>query len=74
MTFPKDEAQQHGVGVARVFCKPDAEELAAVRELVDTGKLKARVATVLPLAEVKQAFDLSSSGRTRGKIVLQVGT
>ena len=72
VAFPKDEAQQYGVGVARVFCKPDAEELAAIRALVEAGKLKAHVATVLPLAEVKQAFELSAGGRTRGKIVLEI--
>ena len=74
VAFPKDEAQQHGVGVARVFCKPDAEQLASIRDLVDAGELKAHVSAVLPLAEIKQAFELSESRRTRGKIVLQVGT
>ena len=74
VAFPKDEAQQHGVGVKRVLCKPDAEQLASIRDLVEAGKLKAHVATVLPLAEVKQAFELSEGGRTRGKIVLQIAT
>ena len=72
VAFPKDEAQQFGVGVKRVFCTPNAGELTAIRELVDTGKLKVHVATVLPLAEVKQALELSKGGRTRGKIVLQI--
>ena len=72
VAFPKDEAQQFGVGVKRGFCLPNAEELSAIRELVDTGKLKVHVATALPLAEVKQALELSKGGRTRGKIVLRV--
>ncbi len=72
VAFPKDEAQQFGVGVKRVFCTPNAGELTAIHELVDTGKLKVHVATVLPLAEVKQALELSKGGRTRGKIVLQI--
>ena len=72
VAFPADEAQGFGVRAARVQCKPDARQLAAIRELVDAGKVKAHVATVLPLAEVKQAFQLSESRRTRGKIVLQV--
>ncbi len=72
VAFPKDEAQKYGVRVERVVCKPNAEELTAIRELVDAGKVKAHVTTVLPLAEVKQALALSASGRTRGKIVLQV--
>lgn len=66
--FPsEEEAQKFGVTVARVYCKPNAEQLAAISALVDEGRLKAHVATVLPLIEVKKAFQLSESGRTRGK-------
>ena len=72
VAFPKDEAQQHGVGVGRVLCKPSAGQLASICELVEGGKVKANVATVLPLTEIRQAFELSESGRTRGKIVLQI--
>ena len=60
------------VSVARVQCKPNAQQLGLIRELVDTGKLKGHVATVLPLREVKQALELSAAGRTRGKIVLEI--
>ena len=72
VAFPAHEARQHGVGVARVQCKPDAGQLASIRDLAEAGKLAAHVATVLPLAEVGQALALSEAGRTRGKIVLQV--
>ena len=72
VAFPKNEAQKYDVGVQRVVCKPDAKELAAIRDLVDASKLKPHVSRVLPLAEVRQALDLSKAGRTRGKIVLQM--
>lgn len=72
VAFPKDEDRRHGVGVERVMCKPDAGQLASIRKLVEAGKVRARVATVLSLAEVRQAFELSEGGRTRGKIVVQV--
>jgi len=73
--FPSEEkAQECGVKAARVYCKPNAEQLAAISALVDEGRLRAHVATVLPLVEVKKAFQLSESGHTRGKIVLQIGT
>ncbi len=72
VAFPKDEGQRYSVRVARVQCKPDAAQLASIRELADAGKLKAHVATVLPLEEVKQALELSAGGRTRGKIVLMM--
>jgi NADPH:quinone reductase-like Zn-dependent oxidoreductase len=71
VAFPKDEAERYGVGVQRVLCKPNAEQLLAVAALADAGKLRVHLATVLSLADVKQALDLSATGRTRGKIVLQ---
>jgi NADPH:quinone reductase-like Zn-dependent oxidoreductase len=49
------------------------QQLAEINRLIDEGKLKIYVETVLPLTEVKKVHQLSQSGRTRGKIVLQVG-
>jgi NADPH:quinone reductase-like Zn-dependent oxidoreductase len=72
VAFPKDEAAQYGVTAARVFCKPNAEELDIIRNLTEAGSVKPHVAAVLPLAEIRQALELSQAGRTRGKIVLQV--
>ena len=68
----EEKAQEFDVKAARVYCKPNAEQLAAIGKLVDEGSLKAHISTILPLAEVKKAHQLSKSGRTRGKIVLQV--
>src|SRR6266404_782082 len=75
VAFPSEEkAREFGVSAARVYCKPNAEQLAAISELVGAGKLRAHVATVLPLAEVKKALELSESRHTRGKIVLQIAS
>lgn len=72
VSFPQDQGNRYGVGVARVYCKPNSEQLVSIRELAEAGKLKDHVATVWPLANIKNALDLSESGRTRGKIVLEV--
>lgn len=72
VAFPQDEARQHGVGVARVLCKADAAQLAAIRTLVEAGQLRAKVATALPLAAVREALALVQAGRTHGKVVLQI--
>lgn len=72
VAFPADADRQRGVGVARVQCRPDAAQLASIRALVEAEKLRPHVATVLPLAAVRQAFALSEGGRTRGKIVLDL--
>jgi NADPH:quinone reductase-like Zn-dependent oxidoreductase len=69
----KEKAEEFGVQTAMVGVLPSAEQLGLVNELIGAGKLKTCVATVLPLAEVKKAHQLSESGRTRGKIILRPG-
>ncbi|MFE3493077.1 NADP-dependent oxidoreductase [Streptomyces sp. NPDC059175] len=66
------DASATALGGRYVFVRPDAEDLAALGELADAGKLTVHVDRVLPLAEVAEAFKLSQEGRTRGKIVLSV--
>jgi NADPH:quinone reductase-like Zn-dependent oxidoreductase len=74
VAFPSaDKAAEFGIKSARVFCQPNAEELARISGLVESGKVKARVGTVLPLSKVKEAFELSESGEATGKIVLRIG-
>lgn len=61
-----------GVRVAITYAQPNAAQLDEIAALVDSGQVKPQVETVLPLSEAAQAHQLSQSGRTRGKIVLQV--
>ena len=71
--FPTEEkAREFGIKAARVFCKPNVQELNEITQLVDDGKLKARVSVVFPLAQIKEALQISEDGHTRGKIVLQI--
>jgi NADPH:quinone reductase-like Zn-dependent oxidoreductase len=65
-----EKAKKFGVTVAMVIMMPKPDQLAAINQLLDRGKLKARVATVLPLAEVKKAHQLSATGHADGKIIL----
>jgi NADPH:quinone reductase-like Zn-dependent oxidoreductase len=65
-------AAQHGVRSAMLPAQPNATQLSEITALIDSGKLKPFVETVLPLSEARQAQEMSQSGRTRGKIVLQV--
>ena len=72
VAFPDGEAERYGVQVKRSFTSPSAQNLTAIRDLVEAGEVKPHVDTVLPFAEIKQALALSEHGRTRGKIVLRV--
>ena len=68
----QEEAAKHGVRATHIFIQPDAAELTQIAGLVDAGKVKLFVETVLPLSEARKAQELSESGHTRGKIVLKV--
>jgi NADPH:quinone reductase-like Zn-dependent oxidoreductase len=67
-----EEAAKHGVRQGYVRVQPNAAELTEIAELVDSGKLKPVVATVLPLSEARRAQEQSETGHARGKIVLKV--
>ncbi len=67
-----EDAVKNGVRQAFVFMVPNGSQLAEIAKLVDSGKLKPVVETVLPLSEARRAHELSQTGHTRGKIVLRV--
>jgi NADPH:quinone reductase-like Zn-dependent oxidoreductase len=67
----KEKAKEFGLTVAMVRMMPKPDQLAEINRLVENGKLKVRVATVLPLAEVKKAHQLSADGHADGKIILR---
>ena len=67
-----EKAEEFGVKAEFVFCKPNAHQLAEINALIEDGKLKIHIETVLPLTEIKRAHQLSQTGRTRGKIVLTI--
>jgi NADPH:quinone reductase-like Zn-dependent oxidoreductase len=66
-----EKAKEFGVTVAMVVMTAKSDQLAEINRLLESGKLKVRVATVLPLAEVKKAHQLSASGHADGKIILR---
>jgi NADPH:quinone reductase-like Zn-dependent oxidoreductase len=67
----EEKAKEFGVKMEMVMVTPKADQLAEINRLLESGKLKVRVATVLPLAEVKKAHQLSASGHADGKIILR---
>lgn len=66
------EAAAHGVRQAYWFLEPKLIELEEITALIDAGKLRPVVETVLPLAEARRAHEISQTGHARGKIVLKV--
>lgn len=71
-TPPPELAAEHGVRTAYVLCKANSRQLHELAAAVCAGHLKPHVSAVLPLAEARQALELSETRHTRGKLVLKV--
>jgi NADPH:quinone reductase-like Zn-dependent oxidoreductase len=52
--------------------EPNGEHLQQITELIEAGKARAVVDSVFRLEEYQMAFDRVGSGRTTGKVVIQV--
>ena len=69
---PSEElAAKHDVRALFYGAHASSSDLAEIAKLIDNGKVKPVVETVLPLAEARRAHELSESGHARGKIVLK---
>jgi len=69
----KAEADARGVRGLHQVTQSNAGELVEIANLVDEGRVKSLVETLLPLSEARRAHEISQAGHQRGKIVLQVG-
>lgn len=52
--------------------QPDADELATLAEMADTGRLRPVISQTFPLAEGQKAFQSGAGARLPGKTVLVV--
>jgi NADPH:quinone reductase-like Zn-dependent oxidoreductase len=71
---PPSEERARDHGVRGVFMRSDhnrGDQLARIADLVVRVRVKVHVETVLPLNEARKAQEMSQSGHTHGKIVLQ---
>ncbi len=67
-----DDAAKHGVRSVFFSGKPSSSQLSEIAKLVDEGKLRPVVETVLPLSDARRAHELNETGHARGKTVLKV--
>jgi alcohol dehydrogenase len=65
-------SRRTGVAYYGFFTESNGSQLAEVASLVDAGSIKAIIDRCFPFDELVAALDLLMSGRTRGKIVLNV--
>ena len=69
---PGSSAARRGLRGAHAGAQPGNDVLNRIAGLVEEGKLRPDVGTILPLREARQAHELIQTGHTRGKIVLRV--
>jgi len=66
------ELEKRGIRGGAISVHPDAEDLAEIARLVDSGKIKPVVTEVLPLSEAIAAQRQAETHHTRGKLVLRI--
>lgn len=71
-TFPAEQAREARIRAGFMLVEPDRSGLQAVADLVNSGKLRVLIDTVVPLEDAAKAHALGETGRTTGKIVLSV--
>jgi NADPH:quinone reductase-like Zn-dependent oxidoreductase len=70
--YSPERAAAAGVTTYNMLVHPDGQQLAEIGSLIDTGRVRVVLDTVLPLAEARKAHERSESHRARGKIVLRI--
>lgn len=68
----QDEAKKYEVQAIQFMMDPNAEDLKIVALLAKQGKIKPRLSVTFPLDKAKEAQDLNQSGKSHGKIILQM--
>jgi NADPH:quinone reductase-like Zn-dependent oxidoreductase len=68
----QEDAARYNVRAMMMQMKPSADRLRQLAALLDAGKLRTEVTRTFPLAQAREAWEVSKSGHTRGKIVLEV--
>ncbi|GIH23385.1 hypothetical protein Aph01nite_16950 [Acrocarpospora phusangensis] len=66
------QAEELGIRAESMLVEPDHAGMKAIAALVEEGRLRAKIDTVLPLEEVAKAHERGETGHTTGKIVLTV--
>jgi len=67
-----EEAKVYDVRPVWFVVEPNRAHLIQIGALIDAGRIRPIIETVLPLSQARQAYEQGAKGHTRGKIVLRV--
>ena len=70
VTVPFEPPAETGVTATHMVARNDVAHLAALVELVDTGKVTLDISASHPLTAIADVHRLSEAGRIRGKVVI----
>ncbi len=68
------KAKPHEVRSTFFISHPSMTQLSEIAKLIDAGKVKAAIQTVLSLREVRKGHEMLQAGHVQGKIVLQIAS
>ena len=56
--------------MVNMMAKPDKKDLAFLKELIETGKVRPVIDRCYPLSEVPEAFRYLEKGHASGKVII----
>lgn len=68
----EEKAKKAGITAKGMNASSDGTRLSQIAKVVDEGKLKINVEKEFKLQDIREAHDLSQSGKARGKIIIKV--
>jgi NADPH:quinone reductase-like Zn-dependent oxidoreductase len=68
----KEKGDSYGIDATWFILHPSRDQLIRIGELIDSGRVKPVVDTILPLSQASQAYEGAKGVHKHGKIVLRV--
>lgn len=70
--YSAERTASASVTIQRMQVHSDGAQLAQIGSLIDAGRLRVAIDTIVPLSEARKAHERGERGHLRGKIVLRV--
>jgi NADPH:quinone reductase-like Zn-dependent oxidoreductase len=71
-SYFKEKGDSYGIDATWFILHPSRDQLIRIGELIDSGRVKPVVDTILPLSQASQAYEGAKGVHKHGKIVLRV--
>jgi NADPH:quinone reductase-like Zn-dependent oxidoreductase len=72
LSYTVEHVAEAGVTIQRTQVRSSEADLARISDLIDAGRVRVAIDTVVPLAEASKAHERGERGHLQGEIVLRV--